>query len=103
MKFCWDAYLGGQTSAVPVYATPLRANLSRLPPATIMVNEYDPLRSEGEAYARKLQDNGVPAKLILLEGMVHACIHMLGVTPAAGALLIHAGREIRRTFDLDSR
>lgn len=98
MKLCWDDYLGGRLSAPPIYAAPLRAELSGLPSATIMVNEYDPLRSEGEAYARKLRDNGVPAKLILLEGMVHACMHMLGVAPAAGALFVHAGREIRRIF-----
>ncbi|UTD29530.1 alpha/beta hydrolase [Bradyrhizobium sp. WD16] len=98
MRFCWDAYLGGQMSTPPLYAATLRADVSGLPPATIMVNEYDPLRSEGEAYARKLQEGGVPAKLILLQGMVHACMHMLGVAPAAKALFVHAGREMRQKF-----
>jgi len=103
MRLCWEDYLGGRLPAPPVYAAPLRANLSRLPSATIMVNEFDPLRSEGEAYARKLRDAGAPAELILLEGMVHACIHMLGVAPAGGALFVHAGRAIRQRFGLDPR
>jgi acetyl esterase len=103
MKLCWDDYLGDRLSAPPVYAAPLRADLSGLPSTTVIVNEYDPLRSEGEAYARKLRDNGVPAELILLEGMIHACIHMLGVAPAAGALFVQAGRSIRQRFGLDPR
>lgn len=95
MKFCWGAYLGERVTTPPVYAAPLRGDLSGLPPAIIMVCEYDPLRSEGEAYARKLEECGVPTKLIVLEGMVHACIHMLGITPAAGAIFASAGRELR--------
>lgn len=103
MRLCWADYLGDRLSAPPVYAAPLRAQLHGLPSATILVDEYDPLRSEGEAYARKLQDNGVPATLILLEGMIHACIHMLGVAPAAAALFAYAGREIRQKFGLADR
>ena len=98
MQFCWETYVGQQLSAPPVYAAPLRADVSGLPSATIMVNEFDPLRSEGEAYARKLRENGVPASLIFLEGMIHACIHMLGVTPNAKVLFVRAGEEIRRKF-----
>lgn len=103
MRLCWSDYLGDRLSAPPIYAAPLRADLSGLPSATIMVNEYDPLRSEGEAYARKLRDRGVPVSLIVLEGMVHACMNMRGVTPAAEALFLHAGREIRQRFGLLAR
>ncbi|MBS7701924.1 alpha/beta hydrolase [Chelatococcus asaccharovorans] len=95
MRFCWEAYLGEGLASPPVYAAPLRADLSNLPPSTVMVNEYDPLRSEGEAYARKLAESGVPTRLILLEGMVHGCIHMAGVAPAAGGLFVRAGEAIR--------
>ncbi|MBD9544850.1 alpha/beta hydrolase [Ensifer sp. ENS04] len=95
MKFCWGAYLGDRVTTPPVYAAPLRGDLSSLPPATIMVSEYDPLRNEGESYARKLDACGVPTTLIVLEGMVHACIHMLGITPAAKAIFANAGRELR--------
>ena len=103
MKFCWSAYLGGQLSAPPSYATPLRADVSDLPPVTIMINEYDPLRSEGEAYARKLQENGVPTTLILLEGMVHACIHMLGIAPAAKVLFESCRQEMRQKLGVSAR
>jgi acetyl esterase len=103
MKQCWSDYLGELLSAPPVYAAPRRAELRGLPSATILVSEYDPLRSEGEAYARKLADSDVSATLIRLDGMIHACIHMLGVAPAASTLFVHAGREIRNTFGLEPR
>lgn len=103
MKLCWSDYLGERLSTPPVYAAPLRAELQGLPSATILINEYDPLRSEGKAYARKLRNNGVPATLILLDGMIHACIHLLGAAPAAAALFVHAGREIRQKFGLAER
>ncbi|MEP9348215.1 alpha/beta hydrolase [Xanthobacter sp. KR7-225] len=95
MRFCWEAYLGERLASPPIYAAPLRADLSSLPPATVMVSECDPLRSEGEAYARKLEESGVPTNLILLEGMVHGCIHMAGVAPAAAGLFARAGEAVR--------
>lgn len=98
MRFCWQSYLGEHLASPPIYAAPLRADLSDLPPATVMVSEYDPLRSEGEAYAGKLQDSGVPTSLILLQGMVHGCIHMTGIAPAAAGLFARAGEAIRASF-----
>jgi acetyl esterase len=100
MKFCWQAYLGDQLSRPPIYAAPLRADLGGLPPATILVNEFDPLLSEGEAFAQRLEEAGVSTKLVRLEGMIHACIHMLGIASAARSLFVHAGREIRHQFGL---
>ena len=50
-----------------------------------------PLRDEGEAYARRLREAGVDACDHRLPGMVHACIHMLGLTPAARHLFELAG------------
>lgn len=100
MKFCWQTYLGDESSRPPIYAAPLRADLAGLPPATILVNEFDPLRSEGEAFARKLEQAGVPATLVRLEGMIHACIHMVGIAPAAECLFRCVGAEMRSLFGL---
>ena len=96
MQFCWSSYLRDEADAASAYAAPLRAaSLAGLPPATVLVSEYDPLRGEGEAYARRLRLDGVDARCERLAGMVHACIHMLGVTPQARQLFDHAGAALR--------
>ncbi|MBH2914723.1 alpha/beta hydrolase [Serratia marcescens] len=84
MVFCWQQYLAQRRDpgAEPLHAATLRG----LPPATILSCEYDPLRDEAEQYAQRLREAGVPVRCERLPGMVHACIHMLGLTPAARRL-----------------
>jgi acetyl esterase/lipase len=48
----------------------------KLPRALIVVGELDILRSEGELYARRLQGNGVPVQLRIMEGMPHPFLAM---------------------------
>ncbi|CAB3664742.1 Carboxylesterase NlhH [Achromobacter deleyi] len=96
MRYCWFTYLVNEADGASPYASPLRADLAGLPPATLLICEYDPLRDEGQAYARKLREAGVDARDHLLPGMVHACIHMLGLTPDARRLFDLAGEALAR-------
>ena len=97
MEFCWSAYLADKADAASLYASPLRApSLRDLPPATILVSEYDPLRDEGEAYALRLRAAGVKVSYAQLEGMVHGCMHMLGLPPHARQLFTLAGAATAR-------
>ena len=82
MVFCWQQYLAQRRDpgAEPLHAATLRG----LPPATILSCEYDPLRDEAEQYAQRMREAGVPVRCERLPGMVHACIHMLGLTRRRG-------------------
>ena len=92
MQFCWSVYLESAADGASPYASPLQApDLAGLPAATILVCEYDPLRDEGIDYARRLREAGVEARAEQLDGMIHACIHMSGLTPAARRLFERAG------------
>ena len=62
MEWFFSKYLNGPSDAGNVLISPLRASsdqLRALPPATVVTDEIDPLRSEGIAYAQKLRDAGV--------------------------------------------
>lgn len=73
MRWYWQHYLGDAAQAESPYASPLRAaDLSRLPPAHVVVAEFDPLRDGGRAYAARLAQAGVPKQVTVCEGMVHA-------------------------------
>lgn len=56
----WEMYLASPSDAYEPYASPLHASsLGGLPPALVVLGDYDVLRDEGSAYARRLIEDGV--------------------------------------------
>ncbi|GLW94437.1 alpha/beta hydrolase [Actinokineospora globicatena] len=76
----WSHYLADPPSeGMDPRVSPLRAaDHAGLPPALVITAEYDPLRDQGEAYARKLSAAGVPAEVSRYDGMVHGFFAMAG-------------------------
>jgi acetyl esterase len=66
-----DFYIGKDIDPTNPLVSPIYADLQGLPPALVMTAECDPLRDEGEAYGRKLQEAGVPAIVHRWPGMTH--------------------------------
>ncbi len=63
--------------------SPLRADdLTGLPRSLVVTAEHDPLRDEGEAYARRLAEAGVTTTLRRDLGVVHNPIMLARVSPA---------------------
>ncbi|MFB6169761.1 MAG: alpha/beta hydrolase [Haloarculaceae archaeon] len=78
LEWCWEHYLERDLDGFHPYASPLRANdFSELPPATVLTCELDGLRSEGIAYANRLEDAGVEATHRNYERMIHGFMTML--------------------------
>jgi acetyl esterase len=76
----------------------LAEDLSRLPPAQVHTAEFDPLRSEGAAYAARLQRAGVAVRHTCHAGMIHHFYAMGGVIPYARTAVAAAGTAIREAL-----
>jgi acetyl esterase/lipase len=104
MIWFWDNYLPEKKNRKEIYASPLQATLEQLkglPPALIQTAENDVLRDEGEAYARKLNEAGVPVTLTRHEGLIHdyGLLNPLSSVPAVKTALLQAAATIREALN----
>lgn len=101
MKYGWDLYAPDAKTRDNPYVSPLRASndeLKGLPPALVVTAENDPLRDEGEAYARKLKAAGVDVTAVRYNGMIHdfVLLNAIRQLPEVGAAIDQASDGIRR-------
>jgi acetyl esterase len=102
MIWFWDHYVpDAQTRSHPD-ASPIRADdLSGLAPAIVLTAEHDVLRDEGEAYARRLSEAGVPVRFQRVSGQMHGFFPMLGILPGSAAAVEYIGAEIQRVLSTE--
>lgn len=101
MKWFWDSYTTDARQRAEIHASPLRASIDQLkglPPALVQTAEFDVLRDEGEAYARKLDAAGVPVTAVRYNGMIHdfGLLNVLSQVPATRSALQQAAEELKK-------
>ncbi|MFJ9363918.1 alpha/beta hydrolase fold domain-containing protein [Nocardia sp. NPDC101769] len=98
----WRHYLACPEDGRNPLASPLLAqDHSGLPPALVLTAEYDPLRDEGEQYARTLSAAGVPVTLHRYAGMTHGFFTMTSELDATRAAVAEVAARLRADFALD--
>ncbi|MFF4058659.1 alpha/beta hydrolase [Streptomyces sp. NPDC001668] len=100
MQWFWDQYTTDEKQRAEITASPLRATteqLTGLPPALVITAEADVLRDEGEAYANRLREAGVPVTAIRHQGIIHDFVMLdaLRETHAAEAAIAQAISTLR--------
>ncbi|GAA0132323.1 MULTISPECIES: alpha/beta hydrolase [Bacillus] len=103
MMWFWDQYTNNSNERAEITASPLRATaeqLQGLPPALIITAEADVLRDEGEAYANKLREAGVPVTAVRFQGIIHdfVMLNALAKTEAARGAIDLAATWLRKGF-----
>lgn len=79
MEWFWDKYIADKDRK-NAYASPLQADsLQGLPPAMVVTCEFDPLRDEGVAYAKRLKEAGVQTSHLPCAGHVHSSLTMIDI------------------------
>jgi acetyl esterase len=99
MDWFWAAYVPDESRTDEPDCSPIRAeSLAELPPALVITAEFDPLRDAGEAYARRLQEAGVPVTLSRYDGMIHGFFRLAAVIERAHTGIDEVAAAVRATL-----
>jgi len=100
MHWFLHQYLRSPEDASNPYAFPANEkDLRGLPPARVILAEMDPLCDQGEAYAARLREAGVPTTLTRYEGVTHVFVNMAPRLEAGRKAIKEAGAAIREAFE----
>jgi acetyl esterase len=104
VRYFWRHYAASPEEGRHPYASPINAaSLEKLPPALVITAECDPLRDQGEAYARRLEEYGVPVMLKRYAGAMHVFFQMSSALESGREALGDAAAALRNAFGLEER
>jgi len=87
--------LPGTDRTDPRLSVLLAHDLSGLPPTCLVTAGLDPLRDEGEAFAHRLAEAGVPVVLRRQDGLLHGFASMIGVSDLSREAVAEAAGALR--------
>jgi acetyl esterase len=103
LEWFWSSYLADPELRSEITVSPLQAtlgDLEGLPPALVIVDENDVLRDQGEAYADKLRNAGVPTTSVRFNGTIHDFMRLNALRDSAStrAAISLAVTTLRQVF-----
>lgn len=99
LRHVWDVYIPDPARRLDVDASPLRApSLAEVAPALIILAEHDPLRGEGEEYARRLRVDDVQVDLEVYRGQIHGFFSLLGAMDDGLVAIDHSAAALKTAF-----
>ena len=101
MRWFIEHYVPERKDRLDWRASPLRAgSVAGVAPALVVTAGFDPLRDEGEAYARRLREAGVRVDMICYGGMIHGFAPMGRLIETGNRAVSHAAASLRQAFGL---
>ncbi|CAL9551319.1 Carboxylesterase NlhH [Streptomyces sp. enrichment culture] len=100
LEWFWGAYLSTPDQGADPRVSPLRADdLTGLPPAVVVTAGHDPLRDQGDRYARALAEAGVAVRHLPVAGAVHGFLSFTGPVKLSRDVLGQLGDAVAAAFD----
>jgi acetyl esterase len=99
MPWMWEQYLASPRQGQDPRVAPLRTpDLSGVPPALVITAEYDVLRDEGELFADRLRQAGIPTQATRYNGMIHGFPDYRGIVPEGRYAIEEIAATLHRWF-----
>jgi acetyl esterase len=95
MEWFIGHYLGAADPKDPSVSPLFVDRCEGLPPAMVITAEFDPLRDEGEAYAQRLREAGVPVDAQRYDGQIHSFFVMTSLLDDGATAVDRAGAALR--------
>lgn len=93
IEFFTRSYVGSGTRD-DVRLNLLSADLTGMPPATLVIAGLDPLQDEGRSFARSMTERGVPVSVMEFGNLPHGFLTLSHVSPAVARAVEQIGTRL---------